>query len=65
MVPTDVGVQCCGTNDVGDGLQDGRNMLRQLVAKVSHKDGIDVAWDDVSNEDLKPELVKAARQMEL
>ena len=46
-------------------MQDGRDMLRQMVVKVSQKDGFEFASDDVTSEDLDPKLVKKARQVEL
>ena len=40
--------------------QDGSEIIRQLLSKLSQKEGLDIAWDDVTNEDLDPQLVKKA-----
>lgn len=50
---------------IGDNPQDGRDMLMQMMGKLSPKDGSDVAWDDVSNVQLDPSLVRKARQVEM
>ena len=61
----EIGMQLRGANDVQCGRQEGREMLRNMVAKLSQKDGTITAWDDVSNENLVPQLVMDARQVEL
>ena len=54
-----------GADVIGDNPQDGRDMLHQMLGKLSQKDGSYMAWDDVSNVPLNPDLVKKARQVEM
>ena len=58
-----------GCDEVGMSIggcpQEGCDILKHLLAKLSNKDGQDIAWDDVTNEDLEPQLVRKARATEL
>ena len=54
-----------GCDVIGENPQDGREMLRGLLAKLSNKGGYDTASDDVSNEDLDPKKVREARAVEI
>ena len=55
-----------GGNDMfGRGPQDGRALLRSALAKLSNHNGYVFATDDVSGVNLKPELMKEARKLEM
>ena len=45
--------------------QQGVTMLRAEMSGLSYRSGYETAWDDVSNENLVPELVHAARAIEM
>ena len=40
-------------------------MLNTMLSALHKQNGYDVAWDDVTEAELKPELVKAAREVEM
>ena len=40
-------------------------VFQKLLAKLIRKEEGDVGWDDVSNEDLDPQKVKDARNVEM
>ena len=44
-----------GYDTVGDHQQDGRQMLQDLLAKLSSEHGLEIATDDVSDEELDPQ----------
>ena len=43
----------------------GVTILQQEMGGLSHKEGCEVAWDDVTNAELIPNLVKQAWQVEM
>ena len=45
--------------------QDGRETLKATLAKLGYLNGVPYARDDVSGEELNPELVKKARDVEM
>ena len=59
------GANLGSSTGVEEKVQDGRDMFRQMVAKLYQKDGFEFASDDVTSEDIDPQLVKKARQVEL
>ena len=50
---------------LGENPQNGQSLLRGMLAKLSSKEGIDWATDDVSGVELNPEMVKEARRTEI
>ena len=54
-----------GADIFGTNPQNGQELLRVMLAKLLMKDGVFTATDDVSGVELKPELMKAARQGEM
>ena len=45
--------------------QNGQSMLRKMLAKLSQKEGVFTATDDVSGVELSRDLMKVARQVEM
>ena len=55
-----------GGSDVnGVRPQYGVDILRSEMSGLAYKNGYEMAWDDVSNEHLVPELVQAAQAVEM
>ena len=54
-----------GNEKVGDRPQDGRKILENHVNALRVAEGEAIAWDDVTNAALNPELVAPARQEEM
>ena len=54
-----------GDDQRGVRPQIGVTLLKKEMDGLSFKGGYEVAWDDVTNAELVPALVKAARQVEM
>ena len=54
-----------GTDLYGVRPQCGVTLLQAEMNGLSYKSGYEAAWDDVSNENLVPELVHAVRASEM
>ena len=54
-----------GSDIYGIRLQYGVTQLQAEMNALSYKSGYETAWDDMSNENLVPELVHAARALEM
>ena len=54
-----------GDDKFGVRPQNGVTMLQAEMSGLSYRHGYEMAWDDVSNESLVPELVHQARAVEM
>ena len=55
----------CGADRLGSRPQYGVTFLNAEMNGLSYKSGCEIAWDDVTHENLVPELVHAARAVEM